>query len=192
LCATSNNFATDEVAGNSRHKEDAFVLPLGDAEGFIPQGRFKRRGQLIKINRRCRNAAIVSVLAFTSIAVHAATIVLKATLKASSEVPPTTSKGIGTLSATLNTTTRELTYRIVFSGLTGPATMAHFHGPAKSGANAGVLIPIGGSPVVSPIEGTATLTPDQMKIVMDGESYVNIHTAANPGGEIRGQVSKKK
>ena len=70
---------------------------------------------------------------------------------------------------------------------TGPATGAHFHGPAMPGANAAVVVPFTG-PIASPITGTATLTDAQIADLSAGRWYINIHTAANPGGEIRGQV----
>jgi hypothetical protein len=65
--------------------------------------------------------------------------------------------------------------------------MAHFHGPAPVGVNAGVIVPVKGS-VASPIRGEATLTPEQSADLLAGKWYFNVHTAANPGGEIRGQV----
>ena len=147
---------------------------------------------MFAINRRFRGVVIVSALAFASIVAQAATVDLKANLKASSEVPPKTSSGTGTLSATLDTTTNELTYHVTFDGLTGAATAAHFHGPAAPGANAGPQVAVKTTPIVSPIDGTATLTPDQAKDLLAGKWYFNIHTAANPGGEIRGQVMKGK
>jgi hypothetical protein len=51
-----------------------------------------------------------------------------------------------------------------------------------------VLVPI--APATSPLEGSATLNDDQAKALMAGEVYVNVHTAANKGGEIRGQLTK--
>jgi hypothetical protein len=136
--------------------------------------------------------AVVTVCALTlaSVAAHAATINLKADLKASAEVPPNHSAGTGSLTATLNTDTNQLTYRIEFSGLTGPVAAAHFHGPAAEGANAKPQLPIKGTPITSPIDGKATLTAEQAKELVDGKWYFNLHTAANPGGEIRGQVVK--
>ena len=131
-------------------------------------------------------------LALVSVAAHAATIQLKADLKASAEVPPKDSAGMGTLTGTLNTETNEFTYHIEFSGLTGPAVAAHFHGPAAEGANAKPQLPIKGSPVTSPIDGKATLTAEQAKDLLDGKWYFNLHTAANPGGEIRGQIMKSE
>ena len=122
-------------------------------------------------------------------AASAAKVNFSATLDGKSEVPPTASTGTGDLLATLDTSTKNLTYTLTFSGLTGPATAAHFHGPAAPGKNAGVLIPIGTNPT-SPATGSATLTDDQIKQIESGMWYVNVHTAANKGGEIRGQVKR--
>ncbi len=147
---------------------------------------------MFAINRRFRSVVVVSALAFASIVAQAATVNLMANLKASSEVPPKTGSGTGMLTATLDTTTNELTYHVTFDGLTGAATAAHFHGPAAPGANAGPQVAVKMSPIASPIDGTATLTPEQAKDLLAGKWYFNIHTAANPGGEIRGQVMKGK
>jgi hypothetical protein len=139
-----------------------------------------------------RTVIIVSALALVSIAAQAATINLKADLKASSEVPPKDSSGTGTVTATLDTDTNEFKYHVEFGGLTGPVVAAHFHGPAIEGSNAKPQIPIKTSPIVSPIEGKATLTPEQAKDLVDGKWYFNLHTSANPGGEVRGQLVKSE
>lgn len=118
-------------------------------------------------------------------------IAFKTMLSPSTEVPPKDFKGLGEATAKLDTTTKKLTYKVSWKGLSGPATMAHFHGPAEAGANAGVIVPLGNDPK-SPISGSATLTDDQVKDFMDGKVYVNVHTAANPGGEIRGQMAPAK
>jgi CHRD domain len=143
-------------------------------------------------SRVFRALVIVCALTMVSVAAHAATINLKADLKASAEVPPKDSAGTGTLTATLNTETNEFTYHIEFSGLTGPVAAAHFHGPAAEGANAKPQLPIKGTPITSPIDGKATLTAEQAKDLVDGKWYFNLHTAANPGGEIRGQLLKSE
>ncbi len=122
----------------------------------------------------------------------AATIDYRATLSGKSEVPPTTSNGSGDAMATLDTATKKLSYTITYMGLSGPATAAHFHGPAAAGANAGVAVPIGGSNPASPATGSVTLTDAQMKDLEDGKWYVNVHTEANKGGEIRGQMMRVK
>ena len=109
-------------------------------------------------------------------------------LRAANEVPPKVSQGSGSVDAVLNKDTNLLRWKVNFAGLTGPATAAHFHGPAEVGANAGVVLPWPG-PIVSPMEGSATLTPAQAADLMAGRWYANIHTAANPGGEVRGQMT---
>ncbi len=139
-----------------------------------------------------RSVVAIGALTLISAAAQAATVNLKADLKASAEVPPKDSAGTGTLTATLNTATDEFTYHIEFSGLTGPVAAAHFHGPAAEGANAKPQLPIKATPITSPIEGKATLTAEQAKELLDGKWYFNLHTAANPGGEIRGQIVKSE
>jgi CHRD domain len=120
-------------------------------------------------------------------AASAATMDYHATMNAKSEVPPTDSTGTGDVQATLNTDTKQLTYTMTYKGLTGPATAAHFHGPADPGQNAGVAVPVGNNPP-NPATATVTLTDAQMKDLQDGKWYANVHTAANKGGEIRGQM----
>lgn len=115
-----------------------------------------------------------------------ATQTFRATLSSAAEVPPNSSPATGTFQATFDKSSSVLKWRVMYSGLTGPATMAHFHGPALPGANAGVVVPFPSA--ASPAEGSATLTPAQITDLMGGKWYVNIHTAQHPGGEIRGQV----
>jgi hypothetical protein len=113
----------------------------------------------------------------------------KATLDGKSEVPPNTSAGQGAAEMDYDAASKKLNWKLTYSGLSGPATAAHFHGPADTGANAKVAVPIP-NPATSPVEGSATLTDEQAKDLMDGKLYLNVHTAANPAGEIRGQVMK--
>jgi len=131
--------------------------------------------------------ACVGALAFATPSMAAVTT-FKATLNAASEVPPNDSKGTGAVTATFDDATKVLTWKGSYSGLTGPATAAHFHGPAPSGKNAGVMVPI--TPNGPSFEGSATLNDAQAKALMDGDLYVNVHTATNKGGEIRGQLTK--
>ena len=120
----------------------------------------------------------------------AETVSFKADVNASSQVPPNNSKGKGTVTATYDTVSKKFSWKGNYSGLTGDATAAHFHGPAEAGANAGVAVPIANP--ASPFAGSAVLTDAQAADLMAGKWYVNIHTAANKGGEIRGQVVKGK
>jgi hypothetical protein len=122
-------------------------------------------------------------------AASAAMIEYKAALSAKSEVPPTTSNGNGDVLATLDTASKKLSYTMTYYGLTGPATAAHFHGPAAAGANAGVAVPIGTNPA-NPTSASVTLTDAQIKDLQAGNWYANIHTEANKGGEIRGQMMR--
>jgi hypothetical protein len=112
---------------------------------------------------------------------------VSAKLSGASEVPSNASTGSGTLEGTLDKKTNVLTWTVTYAGLSGPAKAGHFHGPAAAGANAGVALGFSGS-VESPIKGSATLTPAQVADLTAGKWYVNLHTAANPGGEVRGQV----
>jgi len=116
-------------------------------------------------------------------------VTYQARLNAAAEVPPNDSKGTGQAVATLDTATRQLVYTVTFQGLTGPATMAHFHGPAAAGVNAGIVVKLGDHPT-SPIKGSAQLTEAQAADLEAGKWYANVHTAAHPSGEIRGQLER--
>jgi hypothetical protein len=129
-----------------------------------------------------------SVTSLASSSVFADTVALQANLQPSSEVPPRVSKGHGQLKATFDTTTKALQWTVTYADLSGPATMAHFHGPAPVGQNAKVQVPIDKNALPSPITGQATLTEEQANELMAGQYYFNIHTEKNPTGEIRGQV----
>jgi len=133
-------------------------------------------------------AGFVCALAAASAGpVKAEVVNLKATMNAGSAVPPNSSKGTGTLTATYDTTSKKLSWKGSYSDLTGPATAAHFHTGA-AGESGPVAVPI--TPNTSPFEGSATLTDAQAADLLGGKWYVNVHTAANKGGEIRGQVTK--
>lgn len=118
----------------------------------------------------------------------AETMKFKATLDGGQQSPPVTTKGKGTATFTFNTTSKKLTWNVKYSGLSGPASGAHIHGPAATGQNADPVIPF--KKLKSPIKGSATLTDAQATDLEAGKYYVNIHTKANPDGEIRGQIEK--
>ena len=107
------------------------------------------------------------------------------------ERPPVTTSATGTISGTYNETTNTLNYTINWTGLSGPVTNMHFHGPAdrNTAASVAVGIPLPTNPAASgSVTGTATLTDQQEMELLNELWYYNIHTALNPGGEIRGQV----
>jgi hypothetical protein len=112
----------------------------------------------------------------------------KASLAGASEVPPTQSQAGGEVSVLLEPESRIISWVAKFGGLSGPATAAHFHGPAAAGANAPPIISVPAGLLSSPSIGVATLSPAQVDDLEAGKIYFNIHTAAHPGGEIRGQL----
>ncbi len=114
---------------------------------------------------------------------------MKATLDGAQQNPPVTTKGKGTATLTFDTASKKLSWNVKYSDLSGAAVAAHIHGPAAVGENAGVAIPFKGK-LKSPIKGSAVLTDAQATDLMAGKDYVNIHTAANKDGEIRGQIEK--
>ena len=134
------------------------------------------------------SAAFAAALV-TAVPASAEMLMFKADLKASSEVPVNDSKATGNVDANYDTVAKKLSWTITSTGLTGAATAAHFHGPAEAGKNAGPVVPISGN-LASPIKGEATLTDAQVADLAAGRWYFNVHTAANKGGEIRGQVVK--
>ena len=121
----------------------------------------------------------------TSPSASATTTSMVTELSARNEVPPNASPGTGRATMTLNRSTKVLTWNVTYAGLTGPLTGAHIHAAAE-GTNGPVVVPFTVTP--SPITGSATLTDAQVQQLAQGLMYVNLHTAANPGGEIRGQL----
>jgi len=111
----------------------------------------------------------------------------RASLNGTQEVPPTGSSATGAAELRFNRDTRVLSWKVTYSGLSGPATAGHIHGPAAAGQNAGVSVPFS-NVNTQPVAGEATLTAQQAADLAAGRMYINIHSARNPGGEIRGQV----
>ena len=150
--------------------------------------KFSRRSVL----RYAAGSAAGAVLLASARPSQAAPMKFKAAMIGPSEVPPVQTAGKGTVTATYDSATKVLTWEGNFSGLSGPATAAHFHGPAEVGKNAAPAVWISekGQNLASPFKGTATLTDAQADDLQKGLWYANVHTEANKGGEIRGQVVK--
>jgi len=138
-----------------------------------------------------RKTVFVTLALATSVAFAGAAFAekFKATLDGKSEVPATTSTGTGTADIDYDPATKKLSWKLTYTGLSGVPKAAHFHGPAEAGKNAGVAVAIPGA-TSSPAEGSATLTDAQAADLEAGKYYINVHTEANPAGEIRGQVTK--
>ena len=151
----------------------------------------------MKISISRRNIVVAGCLA--SIAAwtlpsQAAPVSFKMALTGAQQVPPVQTGANGMADLSYDPATRMLTWSVTYNGLSGPATMAHFHRPAVEGKNGPPAIWLAekGATVASPIKGQATLTPEQAQQLTAGEWYVNVHTQANPNGEIRGQVMPPK
>ena len=148
------------------------------------------RTRLGRYARAISTLAVVTAF-MLAVSARAETITYAADLKGASEVPPNDSSGKGTVLAIYESTTKKLVWTVTYSGLTGPATAAHFHGPAAADANAGPIITLDAAKLASPAKGEATLTDAQAAELAKGMWYLNVHTAAHPPGEIRGQLMKK-
>lgn len=113
-----------------------------------------------------------------------------ASLTGAQEVPPTSSAATGTGTATLNPITRELTATINTTGVAG--TAAHIH-EAPRGVSGPVIFPLTQTTARSGVwTTTVTLTEAQADTLRAGNFYFNVHSAAFPAGEIRGQIEDEK
>ncbi len=132
----------------------------------------------------------------------AATVEFNFPINVEQEVPaPTIPAGVPTPSGqglvTVDTDANTVTWEIDYSNLTGDivAPGAHLHGPADFGETAGLFVFLAGGdgaplpqPATGTLSGSASITDEEEGWLLDGLVYVNIHTAANQPGEIRGQV----
>jgi hypothetical protein len=110
-----------------------------------------------------------------------------AKLDASQEIPKQTVKAPAAKGAFTSTVSgNKLHWKLTFSKLSGAATAAHIHLGAMGKAG-NVIVPLCG-PCKSGASGTATLTAALKKDFTKHLLYVNVHTAKNPAGEIRGQL----
>ena len=119
----------------------------------------------------------------------------KATLTGAAETPPTDSKGAGALTATYDTDSKKLEWTVDYSGLTGPAIAAHFHGPVSylgltPEENAPIQVGTPGN-LASPFHGVAKIDDTQAKDLKDGRWYFNVHSNKFVAGEIRGPVVRR-
>jgi hypothetical protein len=124
---------------------------------------------------------------------------LSADLTGAAERPtPVTTNATGDAEFVISTsgTTTTITYTVTVSGLSGPITAAHIHGPANASVAANVIVPLSavtgsGTSFTGSFTTTGNSTIDMATLVthmLAGNTYINIHTAANPNGEIRGQI----
>jgi hypothetical protein len=134
---------------------------------------------------------------------HLGPAVFQATLSGSEEVPPVSTGATGLATVTLNGEQTELAVTLEFSGLGSSPAAAHIHVGAR-GANGPIVFTLATAPLSSPVRRTLTaadLEPrpaqgirsfeDAVDAILSGNAYVNVHSASNPGGEIRGQLAPR-
>ena len=159
--------------------------------------------------------AIATALMFTVPAAYAIPMTFGTILSGANEVPPVASPGAGTAVVVLDPTAQTLQVIASFFGLTTPDTAAHIHCCAPLGTNAGVATTVPAFPgfplgvtqgtylsplfsltdplIYNPAFVTAQGGLPQAEAALiagieNDQTYFNIHTMANPGGEIRGQL----
>ena len=131
---------------------------------------------------------LAGAFAGTMSAAKAEMMKFHADMTAAEETPATESKGMGTAEVTVDTDTKKVSWTVKVDGLTGDATAAHIHGPAAAGEKAAPEIDM--SKAI--MEGSADITEAQIADIKAGKTYVNVHTAKFPDGEIRGQLAVAK
>jgi len=107
-------------------------------------------------------------------------------LEGAQEPPPLAVTGTGSGTATVDTVAKTITLNVTFSGATGAITSAHLHGPAARGSAAGIKIAL--TDLTSPISEVLSYNVADENDLLSGQWYLNLHTTANPGGELRAQL----
>ncbi len=122
-------------------------------------------------------------------AIQAQTKRVTVLLNGAQEVPPVATSGTGCAVVKVDTATGNVTVTGTYRNLNGNQTLAHIHGPAPVGMNAGILVTLTGTGGTSgTFGGSGTLTPAQVTDLCNGLHYLNVHTTTSPGGEVRGQI----
>lgn len=147
--------------------------------------------------------ASIAVLSFAAGA-HAGVRNFQAHLSGANEVPPVETRATGQATFQLNAEGTEMTYRLIVAnienvrfshihqaaaGVNGPVVVTLYPGPTTSGRTQGVLAEgtITAADLQGPLEGMSL--SDLVAQIEAGNTYVNVHTDANPPGEIRGQIA---
>ena len=123
---------------------------------------------------------------------QATAIQVRTVMNAAQEVPAPSgdvSNARGTFAASITKSDpgASISWQLAFSGLTGNAGAAHIHS-GSSGSPGPVVLALCG-PCQSPLTGTGNLTEAVLDAIEGGDAYVNVHTAMNGPGEIRGQIA---
>lgn len=111
---------------------------------------------------------------------------LEVVLTGEAQVPPVETDAAGTANVTL--VGNQLRVDGAWSGFDIDEPGAHIHGPASATANAGILGALDYDNAARTFDGTFTLDDDELGYFRDGLLYINLHSAAHPAGELRGQI----
>jgi hypothetical protein len=120
----------------------------------------------------------------------ARTSTYRAAMSPGGEVPkpkaPAGAKGAFSATVTESGSTRTISWKLTFSGLSGKAVAAHIH-KGKAGVAGAVIVPLCG-PCKNGQTGKVKISKDVADVLERGVAYVNVHTSKNAAGEIRGQI----
>lgn len=132
---------------------------------------------------------VIAALLMMTPAAEAAIIVYNFGMDGLQETPPVATPGTGSCTVTLNDVTFNVSVNCTFSGLIGTANNAHIHGLAAPGAPAGVILGLTFTPGTSgTITGAGVLSAANAAGMINGLTYVNLHSTFKPTGELRGQI----
>lgn len=168
----------------------SFTFPMALDNGASYNVSVSASDQLCRVNNASGTTSGANV---SNVAVVCTTVVRSSALSGALENPPVTTTASGRGAVIVNPTTREITGGITFTGVTPSAGGHHIHQAPVGNptANGPVIVALvlaaGGNAAVVPA-GTV-LTAAQYSALLAGELYFNVHSAANPGGEIRGRIS---
>ena len=104
---------------------------------------------------------------------------------------PTYSPATGYALVWLERETLTLHWKVTYTDLTSPPTIAGLYGPENVGANAGIIVDLAPGGIASPIEGSTVLTDGKSRYLITSRVYANIHTKKYPNGELRGQLRRQ-
>ena len=139
----------------------------------------------------------IIILAGSAGLAHAQSVLFTVSLDGGQEVPSVSTSGFGFGSLLLNTNTGAINYSITYSNLTGLSSLMHIH-QAPLGVNGSVIynfdntVTPGGDffPILQAddVIGSGFVPLSEVGNMLAGNTYVNIHSSAHDGGEIRGQL----
>jgi hypothetical protein len=113
----------------------------------------------------------------------------RAKLAPTSDAPATQRLGGGLAELTLDTDSKMLSWKVTYSGLSGPLIGAHFRAPPEPGSAMGATMDLS-PPLTNPVVSSARLNDIQIGDLRAGLWSVHLLTAKNPHGEIRGDLER--